>query len=131
MRGKQGPGPTFRIVATCKHYAAYNLENSGSTTRFNFNAKASMQNLVEYYLPPSKGCARDAKVGSMMCSYNAVNGVLACADSYLVDATLRKHWNWTDQNQYVVSDCDSVHYAGNANRGHRYKSSFDAATGQP
>jgi beta-D-xylosidase 4 len=125
----QGTGPTHRVVATCKHYAAYDLENSGSTTRFNFNAKVSMQDLAEYYLPPFQQCARDSKVGSIMCSYNAVNGVPACANAYLLDTILRKHWNWTDQNQYVVSDCDAVYYLGNANGGHRYKSSYAAAIG--
>jgi beta-D-xylosidase 4 len=125
----QGTGPTHRVIATCKHYAAYDLENAGSTTRFNFNAKVSTQDLAEYYLPPFQQCARDSKVGSIMCSYNAVNGVPACASPYLMDTILRKHWNWTDQNQYVVSDCDAVYYLGNANGGHRYKSSYAAAIG--
>jgi beta-D-xylosidase 4 len=129
IKGMQGTGPTHRVIATCKHYAAYDLENSGSTTRFNFNAKVSTQDLAEYYLPPFQQCARDSKVGSIMCSYNAVNGVPACASSYLMDTILRKHWNWTDQNQYIVSDCDAVYYLGNANGGHRYKSSYAAAIG--
>ncbi|KAK0624126.1 glycoside hydrolase family 3 protein [Immersiella caudata] len=129
VKGMQGPGPTHRVIATCKHYAAYDLENSGSTTRFNFNARVSLQELVEYYLPPFQQCARDSKVGSIMCAYNAVNGVPACADPYLIDTILRKHWNWTDDNQYVVSDCDAVYYLGNANGGHRFKSSYNAAIG--
>jgi beta-D-xylosidase 4 len=129
VKGMQGSGSTHRVIATCKHYAAYDLENSGSTTRFNFNAKVSTQDLAEYYLPPFQQCARDSKVGSIMCSYNAVNGVPACASPYLMDTILRKHWNWTDQNQYVVSDCDAVYYLGNANGGHRYKSSYAAAIG--
>jgi len=125
----QGTSSTLRVVATCKHFAAYDLEASGSTTRFNFDAKVSTQDLAEYYLPPFQGCARDGKAGSVMCSYNAVNGVPACANSYLMDTILRKHWNWTDQNQYVVSDCDAVYYLGNANGGHRYKSSYAQAIG--
>ncbi|KAL2156745.1 hypothetical protein VTH82DRAFT_1491 [Thermothelomyces myriococcoides] len=129
IKGMQGPGPTHRVIATCKHYAAYDLENSGSTTRFNFDAKVSTQDLAEYYLPPFQQCARDSKVGSIMCSYNAVNGVPACANSYLMDTILRKHWNWTDQNQYIVSDCDAVYYLGNANGGHRYQPSYAAAIG--
>ncbi|KAL2173084.1 glycoside hydrolase family 3 protein [Thermothelomyces heterothallicus CBS 202.75] len=129
IKGMQGPGPTHRVIATCKHYAAYDLENSGSTTRFNFDAKVSTQDLAEYYLPPFHQCARDSKVGSIMCSYNAVNGIPACANAYLMDTILRKHWNWTDQHQYIVSDCDAVYYLGNANGGHRYKPSYAAAIG--
>lgn len=129
VRGMQGTEATHRVIATCKHYAAYDLEVSGSTTRFNFDAKVSLQDLAEYYLPPFEGCARDAKAGSIMCSYNAVNGVPACANSYLMDTILRKHWNWTDDNQYIVTDCDAVYYLGNANGGHRYKSSYAQAVG--
>ncbi|KAK4202378.1 glycoside hydrolase [Triangularia verruculosa] len=130
VKGMQGPGPTHRVIATCKHYAAYDLENTGGTTRFNFNAKVSMQDLVEYYMPPFQQCARDSKVGSIMCAYNAVNGVPACLDPYLMDTILRKHWNWTDANQYVVSDCDAVYYASNVSGGHRYKNmNYNAAIG--
>jgi beta-D-xylosidase 4 len=46
-----------------------------------------------------------------------------------MDTILRKHWAWTDENQYVVSDCDAVYYLGNANGGHRYKASYAAAIG--
>ena len=132
MQGDGGPGGRggHRVVATCKHYAGYDLEGGGSgTTRFNFDAKISMQDLAEYYLPPFQECARDAKVGSIMCSYNAVNGVPACANSYLMDTVLRKHWGWEDDNQYIVSDCDAVYYFGTASGGHRYKSSNAAAVG--
>ena len=65
--------------------------------------------MVEYYLPPFKTCARDSKVGSVMCSYNSVNGMPTCASKYLLQTVLRDHWNWTDANQYVVSDCNAVH----------------------
>ncbi|OIW27129.1 glycoside hydrolase [Coniochaeta ligniaria NRRL 30616] len=129
IRGMQGTASTLRVIATCKHFAAYDLEATGSTTRFNFDAKVSTQDLAEYYLPPFQGCARDARAGSVMCSYNAVNGVPACANSYLMQTILRQHWNWTDQNQYIVSDCDAVYYLGNANGGHRYKSSYPQAIG--
>ncbi|KAK4188873.1 glycoside hydrolase [Podospora australis] len=130
VRGMQGTGATHRVIATCKHYAGYDLEHSGSTTRFNFNAKISMQELVEYYLPPFQQCARDSKVGSIMCAYNGVNGVPACLDPYMMDTVLRKHWNWTDSNQYVVSDCDAVYYASNVNGGHRYKNmNYNSAIG--
>ncbi|KAL1873614.1 hypothetical protein VTK73DRAFT_801 [Phialemonium thermophilum] len=129
VRGMQGNASTHRVIATCKHFAAYDLEGAGSTTRFNFDAKVSTQDLAEYYLPPFQGCARDAKAGSVMCSYNAVNGVPACANAYLMDTVLRGHWNWTDNNQYVVTDCDAVYYIGNANGGHRYKSSYAQAVG--
>lgn len=44
-----------------------------------------------------------------MCSYNAINGVPACADSYIMDDILRKHWNWDQPDHpYVTSDCNAI-----------------------
>jgi beta-D-xylosidase 4 len=41
-------------------------------------------------------------------SYNAVNGVPTCADTYVLQTILRGHWNWTDSNNYITSDCEAV-----------------------
>jgi beta-D-xylosidase 4 len=98
-----------QVVATCKHYAAYDLERWNGVVRYAFDAIVSMQDLVEYYLPPFKQCARDSNVGSIMCSYNSVNGTPACANDYLMQTVLREHWNWTKHNNYIVSDCNAVH----------------------
>jgi beta-D-xylosidase 4 len=98
-----------QIIATCKHYAAYDLERWNGVVRYSFDAIVSMQDLVEYYLPPFRQCARDSNVGSIMCSYNRVNGTPACANEYLMQTVLREHWNWTKDNNYIVSDCNAVH----------------------
>lgn len=98
-----------QVIATCKHFAAYDLERWNGVVRYSFDAIISMQDLVEYYLPPFKQCARDSNVGSIMCSYNSVNGTPACANEYLMQTVLREHWDWTKHNQYVVSDCNAVH----------------------
>lgn len=84
------------------------------------------QDMVEYYLPPFQSCARDSNVGAFMCSYSqswptsppfnilelnmvdAVNGVPTCADPYLLQNILREHWGWTNEQQWVVSDCDAI-----------------------
>ncbi|KAK0497845.1 glycoside hydrolase superfamily [Armillaria luteobubalina] len=97
-----------RIVATCKHFAGYDLENWNGNFRYQFDAQISSQDLAEYYMPPFQSCARDSNVGSFMCSYNAVNGVPTCADPYLLQTILREHWGWTNEQQYVTSDCDAV-----------------------
>lgn len=101
--------PFKKVVASCKHYTAYNLETWASVTRYAFNANVSMQDVVEYYLPPFQQCARDSRVQSIKCSYNAVNEVPTCASTYLLQKVPRDHWNWTDQNQCVASGCKAVH----------------------
>ncbi|KAL1836448.1 hypothetical protein VTJ49DRAFT_5136 [Mycothermus thermophilus] len=108
LAGLEGDGPVRKVIATCKHYAAYDLERWQGITRHNFNAVVSLQDLVEYYLPPFETCARDSNVGSIMCSYNAINGTPACANTYLMDDILRKHWNWTGHNNYITSDCNAI-----------------------
>ncbi|EAQ93078.1 hypothetical protein CHGG_01313 [Chaetomium globosum CBS 148.51] len=109
LAGLEGDDPSIRkVVATCKHYAAYDLERWQGTTRHRFDAVVSLQDLSEYYLPPFQQCARDSKVGSFMCSYNALNGTPACASTYLMDDILRKHWGWTEHNNYITSDCNAI-----------------------
>ncbi|KAH8205109.1 hypothetical protein TruAng_000674 [Truncatella angustata] len=108
LRGLEGNRTQRRIIATCKHYVGYDLEAWGGVTRHNFDAKITPQDLAEYYMQPFQQCARDSKVGSIMCSYNSINGVPACANSYIMQTILREHWNWTESNNYITSDCEAV-----------------------
>jgi beta-D-xylosidase 4 len=108
LAGLEGNETQRRIIATCKHFAGNDIEKWGNVDRHNFDAKITTQDLAEYYLQPFQQCARDSKVGSFMCSYNSVNGVPACANTYLLQTVLRDHWNWTEHNNYVTSDCEAV-----------------------
>ncbi|TLD36740.1 beta-xylosidase [Venturia nashicola] len=104
-----GYDPKYKkVVATCKHFVGYDLENWNGNHRYQFDAQINPQDMAEYYMPPFQSCARDSNVGAFMCSYNAVNGVPTCADPYLLQTILREHWNWTSQEQWVTSDCDAV-----------------------
>lgn len=103
-------GTYKKVVSTCKHFAGYDVENWNGNYRYQFDASITNQDMVEYYLPPFQACARDAKVGAFMCSYNAVNGVPTCADSWLLNDVLRDHWNWSspEEGYWVTSDCDAI-----------------------
>ncbi|KAI1390476.1 glycoside hydrolase family 3 protein [Hypoxylon trugodes] len=108
VRGLEGNDEKIRkVIATCKHLAAYDLEAWGDVDRYNFSAIVGLQDLSEYYLPPFQECAR-SNVGSIMCSYNSVNGTPACANSYLMNDILREHWGWTQDNNYITSDCGAI-----------------------
>ncbi|PGH02015.1 hypothetical protein AJ79_07753 [Helicocarpus griseus UAMH5409] len=100
--------PYKRLVASCKHYTAYDFEALGNTTRHNFDALVPAADMTEYYMPPFKTCARDSAVGSFMCSYNSVNGMPACANSYLLQDILRDHWGWNAADQWITGDCGAV-----------------------
>lgn len=120
-------GKYKRVVATCKHFVGYDLEDWNGNYRYEFDASITTQDMVEYYLPSFQACARDAKVGAFMCSYNAVNGVPTCGDSWLLNDVLRDHWNWTggsDDGLWVTSDCDAIQ---NIFLPHRWASTREAA----
>lgn len=105
--GLQGPDKRNKqVIATCKHFAAYDLE----TGRYGNNYNPTPQDLADYYLAPFKTCVRDVDVGSVMCAYNAVNGVPSCASEYLLKEVLRQHWKFDDDFNYVVGDCGAVSY---------------------
>lgn len=60
-----------------------------------------------------------------MCSYNALNGVPTCANSYILQNILREHWNWgATDGHYITSDCDAVQ---NIRLPHNYSSSPEEA----
>lgn len=108
VAGLEGNKAIRKVIATCKHFAAYDLERWKDVVRYRFNAIVSLQDLTEYYLPPFQQCARDSKAGSIMCSYNALNGTPACANTYLMNDILREHWGWTEHNNFITSDCNAV-----------------------
>ncbi|OSD03373.1 glycoside hydrolase family 3 protein [Trametes coccinea BRFM310] len=107
LQGGLDPKPYFKVVADCKHFAAYDMDNWEGNVRYGFNAIVSQQDLSEFYLVPFQSCVRDAKVGSVMCSYNAVNGIPSCANSFLLQDILRDYWGFAD-DRWVTSDCDAV-----------------------
>lgn len=97
-----------QVIATCKHYAVYDVENGPQRGRASNDLNPTAQDLTDYFLPPFKACARDAKVGAIMCSYNAVDGIPSCANRYLLETVLREHWQWNQPYQWVTSDCGAV-----------------------
>jgi beta-D-xylosidase 4 len=79
----------LKAAADCKHFDAYDLEIWNGTDKHRFNAKVSDQDLVETYLPPFETCIRDARVASIMCSYNMINGIPACANRFFLQSIAR------------------------------------------
>lgn len=129
-----GIGPAHpKIVATCKHFSAYDLEDWNGIERYAFDAIVSSQDLAEYYLPPFKTCTRDAKVDAVMCSYNSLNGIPTCADPWLLQTLLREHWKWEAPGHWVTGDCGAIqniyadhHYA--ADGAHAAAAALNAGT---
>lgn len=113
----------LKVVATAKHFAGYDLENWDNHSRLGFDAKITQQDLSEYFTPQFLAAARYAKVHSLMCSYNAVNGVPSCSNSFFLQTLLRDSWDFPEYG-YVSSDCDAVYNVFNP---HDYASNQSAA----
>ncbi|KAH8882066.1 glycoside hydrolase [Thozetella sp. PMI_491] len=100
-----GVDPKFkRVIATCKHYAVYDVEENRNSDDLDPTA----QELSEYYLPPFRSCARDAKVGAFMCAYNSEYGIPSCANRWLLQEVLRESWGWSKPYNWITSDCAAV-----------------------
>ncbi|XP_055802869.1 probable beta-D-xylosidase 6 [Solanum dulcamara] len=97
-------GDRLMLSACCKHFTAYDLEKWGNVTRYNFNAVVTKQDMEDTFQAPFRSCIQQGKASCLMCSYNSVNGVPACADKELLDK-VRTDWGF---DGYITSDCDSV-----------------------
>ena len=62
------------------------------------------QDLVDSYMRPFQTCVEKGRVTSLMCSYNAVNGVPSCANDWLLQTVARDNWGF---DGYITSDCDA------------------------
>src|SRR5215204_1776830 len=103
VRGFQGGdyGATDKILACAKHWVAYGAAEGGR----DYNTTDLSENtLREIYFPPFKA-AVDAGVGTLMSSFNAINGVPASANAFTLTKVLRDEWKF---DGFVVSDYTSV-----------------------
>jgi beta-glucosidase len=120
VTGMQGDDPKyFRVISTPKHYAVH---SGPEPSRHTIDVQVSKHDMEDTYLPAFRAAVTEGKAESVMCAYNRVNGQPACANTFLLQDTLRGAWRF---NGYVVSDCDAV---VDIYEGHHYtKSQAEAA----
>jgi beta-glucosidase len=94
------------VMACVKHFALYGAAEAGR--EYN-TTDMSLIKMYEYYLPPYKA-AVDAGVGSVMSSFNEVNGVPATANKWLMTDVLRKQWGFKG---FVVTDYTATNELSN------------------
>jgi beta-glucosidase len=93
VRGYQGKDLSANnaVMACVKHFALYGAAEAGRDYN---TVDMSERKMFEYYLPPYKA-AIDAGAGSVMSSFNEINGVPAAANKWLLTDVLRKKWGFT------------------------------------
>jgi beta-glucosidase len=112
VNAMQGSDSTFlKVVSTPKHFAVH---SGPEPLRHGFNVKVSPFDLEDTYLPAFRAAVTEAHAQSVMCAYNAVDGLPACASEMLLKSHLREAWKF---DGYVVSDCAAV---GDIATGHKY-----------
>lgn len=102
VRGLQGDHPKYLKTAACaKHFAVH---SGPEQARHTFDAKPSLKDLYETYLPAFEKLVRMG-VEAVMGAYNRVLGEPACASRLLLEEILRKNWGF---HGHVVSDCGAI-----------------------
>ncbi|ANI89233.1 beta-glucosidase [Arachidicoccus ginsenosidimutans] len=98
---QQNFGSDNTVMACVKHFALYGAVVAGR--EYN-SVDMSPQQMYQYYFPPYKA-AVDAGVGSVMTSFNDLNGLPSSANKWLLTDVLRKQWNFKG---FTVSDYSAV-----------------------
>ncbi|MCH4821776.1 beta-glucosidase BglX [Gramella lutea] len=89
------------MMATVKHMALYGAPEAGRDYN---SVDMSRLKMFNEYLPPYKA-AVDAGVGSVMTSFNDIDGIPASGNKWLLTDLLRERWGF---DGFVVSDYTSV-----------------------
>lgn len=102
IRGYQGDYSSRENVMAClKHYALYGAVEAG----LDYNTvDMSRLRMYNQYFPPYKAAVEEG-TGSVMSSFNIVDGVPATANRWLLDDVLRKQWKF---DGFVATDYGSI-----------------------
>lgn len=103
VRGYQGDNLSANntIMACVKHFALYGASEAGRDYNTTDMSRVTMYN---DYFPPYKA-AVDAGVGSVMASFNEIDGIPATGNRWLMTEVLRNQWSF---DGFVVSDYTGV-----------------------
>jgi beta-glucosidase len=95
------------VIASIKHFAG----NEQETNRLAGNTQVDERTLRELYLLPFEIAVEKANPGSVMCSYNRLNGDFACENAHLLTDILKGDWRFPGQ---VQSDWGGTHSTAKA-----------------
>src|SRR5204863_2962954 len=112
VKGYQGDdlSKNNTLMACVKHFALYGAAEAGRDYNTTDMSRVRMYN---EYLPPYKA-AIEAGAGSVMSSFNEIDGVPATGNKWLLTDLLRKQWGFKG---FVVSDYTSVNEMTNHGMG--------------
>jgi beta-glucosidase len=101
VRGIQSTG----MISTVKHYALNGQEHNRMTADSVIGEAAARESdLLAFEIAIERG-----KPGSVMCSYNMINGIYGCQHDWLLNQVLKRDWGYPG---FVMSDWGAVHELG-------------------
>lgn len=126
IRGYQGSGEQNgyaknELMACLKHYALYGASESGRDYN---TVDMSRLRMYNQYLPPYEAAVK-AGVGSVMSSFNVVDGMPATGNRWLMTDVLRGQWGF---GGFLVTDYGSIGEMTNWGFGDQKQSTAQALT---
>jgi len=94
ITGFQGVGPAIdkaHVLATAKHFAVHGQPEGGTNVA---PGNYSERVVREYFLKPFAAAVQEAHVGTVMASYNEIDGVPSHANKHLLKDILRQEWGF-------------------------------------
>lgn len=103
MKGMQGDRQDDgkHLFSTLKHFAAYGIPEGGHNGE---KANVGMRQLFSDLMPAFKKAVKEG-AGTLMTSYNTIDGIPSTCNAYLLTDILRKQWGF---NGFVFSDLTSI-----------------------
>ncbi|MDX6223336.1 MAG: beta-glucosidase, partial [Frankiales bacterium] len=91
------------VIADLKHYTAYNQETNRSNGQ---NDILDQRTLREVYTLAFEAVVKQADVGSVMCSFNKINGEYSCENAFTLRNVLKGKIGFTG---FVLTDFGAIH----------------------
>jgi beta-glucosidase len=113
VKGLQGSGATIdsqHVLATLKHFAVHSQPESGTNIG---PASYSERTVREYFLYPFEVAIKEAKVRTIMPSYNELDGIPNHSNNWLLRDVLRKEWGFSGlvvSDYFAVEQLASIHH---------------------
>jgi beta-glucosidase len=86
------------VMATMKHFAVHGQPEGGTNTApGNYSERVIREN----FLVPFEAAVKEGRVGSVMASYNEIDGIPSHINHWLLDKVLRQEWGFPG---FVTSD---------------------------
>ena len=113
IQGFQGAGPVIdksHVVATAKHFAVHGQPEGGTNVA---PGNYSERLIREYFLKPFEAAVEEGGVGSVMASYNEIDGIPSHGNKHLLDDILRQEWGFPGvlvSDYFGVADLNVLHH---------------------